>query len=583
MTQPERLPVADLEQIDRHCAEFEMAWQSGKAPEIGPILQQVDKPQIRSSLFSELLALDLDYRRRDGQSPRAEDYEAAFPEDAETIQRVFIESEKTQATPSFELPKTEHLAELFPSLEFIELIGCGGMGAVYKCRQKGLDRHVAIKILPEEFGHDVKSALRFTREARALAKLNHPNIVGLFEFGEVNGTFYFLMEYVNGPTLRQVLEAQELSPEKALALVPTLCDALQYAHDQGVVHRDIKPENILLDRSGQVKIADFGLSRILDTQETTHLTGTQQVMGTYRYMAPEQLEGARGVDHRADIYSLGVVFYEMLTGELPIGRFEVPSQKVHVDVRLDEVVLRTLEKEPRKRYQHASDVKCDVERITSQDFDLQNSSAHSKTLAPPHEMDALEKHERAANQLLLRRRLMLPVQSALRPLFWGQILQMVFGVGSIFLGVRCWSQNLDNWTGLLSGITLHLYGVALIICAGVVCTRIKRIDYSQPIEQIVTQVNRVRDFYLRAGCFLGFAWWFLWIPVVVAAGVTLDSYTLGISLTIGLVGFIACLPLIQRLLNPNSDRSQKIHDILCGESLRSAYQSLSELRQADIA
>ncbi|MDP6947323.1 MAG: serine/threonine-protein kinase, partial [Myxococcota bacterium] len=149
----------------------------------------------------------------------------------------------------------------------------------------------------------------------------------------------------------EVVSAGQLAPEYALAIVPHLCDALQFAHDKGVIHRDIKPDNILMATDGSVKIADFGLARILGkVDQQTELTGTHQIMGTPRYMAPEQLESARSVDHRADIYSLGVVFYEMLTGELPIGRFAAPSQKVEIDVRLDEVVLRTLEKEPQRRY-----------------------------------------------------------------------------------------------------------------------------------------------------------------------------------------------------------------------------------------
>jgi hypothetical protein len=148
-------------------------------------------------------------------------------------------------------------------------------------------------------------------------------------------------------------------------VVPHLCDALQYAHDEGIVHRDIKPENILVDVKGRVKIADFGIAKLVrETPEELALTGTHQVVGTPQYMAPEQMAGSHAVDHRADIYSLGVVFYEMLTGELPVGRFQVPSKKVKVDVRLDEVVLRTLEKEPALRYQKVSDVKTDVQRLS---------------------------------------------------------------------------------------------------------------------------------------------------------------------------------------------------------------------------
>ncbi len=276
----------------------------------------------------------------------------------------------TASHSGFVAPSPEKLAEYFPQFEIVELLGKGGMGAVYKARQPKLDRYVALKILPPEVGKDPAFAERFTREARALAKLNHPSIVAVYEFGEADGLYYFVMEYVDGANLRQSLAAGGLTPPEALAIVPQICDALQFAHDEGVVHRDIKPENILIDKRGRVKIADFGLAKLLgaDAEDSSvekpfTLTGTREIVGTLHYMAPEQLQGSSAVDHRADIYSLGVVFYEMLTGELLIGRFEPPSKKVQIDVRLDEVVLRSLESAPERRYQHAGEVKIEVESI----------------------------------------------------------------------------------------------------------------------------------------------------------------------------------------------------------------------------
>ena len=269
-------------------------------------------------------------------------------------------------------PDPAELAYHFPQLEIMELLGQGGMGAVYKARQRRLDRLVALKILPPEVAGHPAFEGRFTREAQALARLNHPHIVTLHDFGESGGLYYFLMEFVDGVNLRQMIAAGKLEPRQALAIVPQVCEALQYAHDEGIVHRDIKPENILLDRKGRVKIADFGLAKLMGSGEpvaagraAVALTGSQQVMGTPHYMAPEQMERPQRVDHRADIYSLGVVFYEMLTGELPLGRFAAPSRMVQVDVRLDEVVLRSLEKEPERRYQHASEVKTDLESISA--------------------------------------------------------------------------------------------------------------------------------------------------------------------------------------------------------------------------
>jgi predicted Ser/Thr protein kinase len=262
-------------------------------------------------------------------------------------------------------PEPADLAAHFPSLEILEVIGRGGMGIVYKAKQTQLDRIVALKILPPEISRDASFSERFGREARALAKLNHPNIVSIYDSGQAGGLFYFLMEYVDGTNLRQALRRNQISPREALAIVPLICDALQYAHDMGIVHRDIKPENVLLDRNGRVKIADFGLAKLVKPGAAdSSLTLAGSTMGTPKYMAPEQMDHPGEVDHRADIYSLGVVFYEMLTGELPVGRFALPSQKVQVDVRLDEVVLRTLEQKPERRYQKASEVKSEVETIT---------------------------------------------------------------------------------------------------------------------------------------------------------------------------------------------------------------------------
>jgi tRNA A-37 threonylcarbamoyl transferase component Bud32 len=326
----------------------------------------------------------------------------------------------------FIAPQPAELAAHFPQLEILELLGQGGMGAVYKARQRQLNRLVALKILPPEVARDPAFAQRFEREAQALAQLNHPQIVTVHDSGQANGLYFFVMEYVDGLNLRRMLAEGKLSPAEALAIVPQVCEALQYAHDEGVVHRDIKPENILLDRKGRVKIADFGLARLVgQSRPDFTLTGTQQVMGTPHYMAPEQMERPQAVDHRADIYSLGVVFYEMLTGELPLGRFQPPSKKVQVDVRLDEVVLRSLEKEPERRYQQASTIKTEVERIASQ-------AAWTKPLPPPKRGPGLP----AADVDAARDQVRIP---AIGLIVLGVIQCVVFGlvviVGLLFAGL----------------------------------------------------------------------------------------------------------------------------------------------------
>jgi predicted Ser/Thr protein kinase len=232
------------------------------------------------------------------------------------------------------------------------------MGVVYKARQKNLDRIVALKVLSPHLSEDPEFVERFTREAKALAQLSHPNIVGIHDSGIHDRVPYLVMEYIDGTPLRGVMAGGKFTPDRALEVIPQICDALQYAHANGIVHRDIKPENILIDRQGRVKIADFGLAKL--SVEQSKLTQSGFVMGTPRYMAPEQFEPAGRVDHRADIYSLGVVFYEMLTGEVPMGRFKPPSAKADVDHRLDPVVLKSLEREPEDRYQSAGEVKDQV-------------------------------------------------------------------------------------------------------------------------------------------------------------------------------------------------------------------------------
>ena len=276
-------------------------------------------------------------------------------------------------TPAAQPPlPPEQIAPHFPQLEILECLGRGGMGVVYKARQKTLNRFVALKLLAPERVQDAKFAERFAREAQALAALNHPNIVTIHDFGQAGGFYYLLMEFVDGMNLRLLLRTRKFTPEEALAIVPPLCDALQFAHDRGIVHRDIKPENLLLDKSGRVKVADFGIAKMLGTangggdgRTSTPENVTQSTVGTPGYSAPEQKTDPQRVDSRADIYSLGVVFYEMLTGELPGKNITPPSSKVQIDVRLDEIVLRALEKKPELRFQQVSEVKTLLETIAA--------------------------------------------------------------------------------------------------------------------------------------------------------------------------------------------------------------------------
>ena len=265
-------------------------------------------------------------------------------------------------------PPLESISEEFPHLEILECLGQGGMGIVYKARQKSLNRDVALKLLSPERADDPKFAHNFEKEAQALATLNHPHIVTIHDFGKTESYYYLLMEFVDGVNLRQAMGAALFTPAQALAIIPPICEALQFAHERHIVHRDIKPENILLDKDGVIKIADFGIARILGestTQEPSSGDPNKTLSGgTPRYMAPEQATTPNEIDHRVDIYATGVVLYELLTGEPPSSDLSAPSQKIQVDVRIDEIVLKALKSEPHLRYKSAAAFRTRIESYT---------------------------------------------------------------------------------------------------------------------------------------------------------------------------------------------------------------------------
>jgi eukaryotic-like serine/threonine-protein kinase len=242
-----------------------------------------------------------------------------------------------------------------PGLELVRVLGRGGMGEVWLARQRSLGRMVAVKVLPPRLARDAEFVSRFDKEATALAALSHPNIIQIIDRGVAGEHYYFVMEYVEGRSLREVM--RELSPPEALRIALQVARAIECAHDNHIIHRDLKPENILLDGRGHAKVADFGLAGIRRPDARQELTATAVAMGTLNYMAPEQRRDAKNVDGRADLFSFGVVLYEMLTGELPVGRFKLPSARVPgLDARVDAVVERLLENEPESRYARASEV-----------------------------------------------------------------------------------------------------------------------------------------------------------------------------------------------------------------------------------
>ncbi|MCB1277550.1 serine/threonine-protein kinase [Prosthecobacter sp.] len=260
-------------------------------------------------------------------------------------------------------PSTQELDELIPGYKFVEFIERGGMGAVYKAVQKSLNRTVAVKLLPQVHRNKESFAERFKREAHALAQLNHPHIIAVHDFGETpDGQMFYAMEYVSGMDLQHLLKRDPPEPRQILRIITQVCEALQFAHERGIVHRDIKPANILIDERGNVKVADFGLAKVVGPQSVDY-TATGTTLGTPDYIAPEALDQSRTIDHRADIYSLGVMIYELFTGHVPKGMWEPPSIRSGADKGIDAVVSKAMQNNPEKRYQHVSDMTQVLEKL----------------------------------------------------------------------------------------------------------------------------------------------------------------------------------------------------------------------------
>jgi serine/threonine protein kinase len=269
-------------------------------------------------------------------------------------------SKTTHGSP-FEAPEVEEVARLFPSYEVLGLIACGGMGAVYHAIQTSLDRPVAIKILPREFSTDAKFRASFESEAKAMAKLNHPNLIGVYDFGEVGGLLFIVMEFVAGQSLHQAAHGCAVEHADAVNLVIGVCHGLAHAHDFGILHRDIKPSNILLDGQMNPKIGDFGLARALERQ----IEEGEQIFGTPGYTAPEVLQSPFTVDQRADIFSVGVMLHELLTGHLPEADPRPASQICGCNPRLDALIQRATDPDPNRRFRSAMEVAKELVKIAS--------------------------------------------------------------------------------------------------------------------------------------------------------------------------------------------------------------------------
>jgi len=264
--------------------------------------------------------------------------------------------------------------DLIPGYRLEKLVGKGGMGEVYKGIQLSLGRTVAVKLLAPELVHDKSFVTRFEKEAAALAALSHPHVVAIVDKGKHKDTYYLVMEFVDGPSLREMMRSPLLDATSALKMGLDICRAIEYAHGRGIIHRDLKPENILFDEQagGIPKVSDFGLAAFSQADKVSskfNVTETHVSMGTLSYMAPEQRVDAKSADHRADIYSLGVILYELAVGEVPVGNYDPPShKKPGVDKRLDGIVARCLKPDPADRYQSVTELMLDMEPLVPISF-----------------------------------------------------------------------------------------------------------------------------------------------------------------------------------------------------------------------
>ena len=236
-------------------------------------------------------------------------------------------------------------------------IGQGGVAEIYKGRQESLDRDVAVKILSTKLTRDPDIVRRFERESLVIAKLNHPNIVHVIDKGSISGRYYFVMEYIDGASLREVIDSERIPLKRKLEMIVEVCKALDYAHKNGVIHRDIKPTNILIDRQGNALVADFGIAQIIGTPEG-EMTASDVIMGTLSYMSPEQKVSSTNVDQTTDIYAMGIILYEILVRKKPFGHFKTPSEiDPKINPKFDGIVLKCMAQESKDRYQTAVQLK----------------------------------------------------------------------------------------------------------------------------------------------------------------------------------------------------------------------------------
>jgi serine/threonine protein kinase len=281
------------------------------------------------------------------------------------------------ASTDAEIEDKEPLSLNVQGYEVIELIGGGGMGEVYRAVMVARAREVAMKVVAGRLTRDPETTARFEAEVAALSQLDHPNVVRVLDHGEMpNGRHFLVMEYVDGCDLRRLLRAQRLEPERAIDIFLKVCAGVQHAHERGLVHRDIKPANILIGLDGTVKVADFGLAKALVEESFAYgFTQTRDTFGTPYYVAPEVTQKAQSADARADVYALGVLLYELLTGAVPMGQFTPLSKRTGLDKRLDAIVAAALVDDPAGRTASVAEMAVAVQKVWSQHVSLSERKA----------------------------------------------------------------------------------------------------------------------------------------------------------------------------------------------------------------
>ncbi|HVS38219.1 MAG TPA: serine/threonine-protein kinase, partial [Gemmataceae bacterium] len=375
--------LALAEEVDALCDRYEAALRRGEKPNLDAWLP-ADGP-LRKAALAELVRVELEHRRQAGETPTLADYLRRYPELGDHA-AVLLAQHPTAALPAAvdmdatcdasPAPTSSAIPPpTVPGYEILRELGRGGMGVVYQARQIQLNRIVALKMILAG-GHAGPTHLaRFKTEAEAVARLQHPNIVQIFEVGECGGLPYFSLEFCSGGGLDKKLAGTPLPPKEAAALIETLARAVHVAHRQHVIHRDLKPANVLLTEGGTAKITDFGLAKKLDAAGGTQ---TGDIVGTPSYMAPEQAAGkTREMGPATDVYALGAILYECLTGRPPFKAATqldtvlqvvvdepVPPRRLQskVPTDLETICLKCLAKQPGRRYGTAAELADDLGR-----------------------------------------------------------------------------------------------------------------------------------------------------------------------------------------------------------------------------